>query len=77
MVRRWALRVGGELVVSVADAPGSAGESYRAALAEQARRKGVTPTGSVEELRAEVFDTDAELDEFLEDLHAFRHAHLA
>ncbi len=63
--------------MSVADASGSVGKSYRAALAELARRKGVTPTTSVEELRAEVFDTDAELEEFLAGLHAFRHAHLA
>jgi hypothetical protein len=69
--------MGGELVMSVADAVGSAGESYRAALVEQARRKGVRPTTSVGELRAEVFDTDAELEEFLDDLHAFGPAHPA
>lgn len=63
--------------MSIADASGSAGDSYRAALAEQARRKGARPIASVEELRADVFDTDAELEEFLADLDAFRHAHLA
>jgi hypothetical protein len=63
--------------MSVPDFLGSSGESYRAALAEQARRKGVTPVASVKELRAEVFDDDDELEDFLADLRAFRHAHLA
>jgi tyrosine-protein phosphatase YwqE len=63
--------------MGVADAPGSSGDAYRAALAEQACRKGVTPITSTEELRADVFDTHAQLDEFLSDLRAFRHAHVA
>ena len=47
--------------------------SYAAGLDEQARRKGVRPISSVDELRAEVFESDEELDEFLADLAEFRH----
>lgn len=35
------------------------------------------PISSVDELRADVFDSDAELDGFLGDLYAFRHATMA
>ena len=48
-----------------------------AELEEQARRKGVRPISSVDELRAEVFESDEELDEFLADLAEFRHRHMA
>ncbi len=51
--------------------------SYAATLDDQVRRKGVRPIVSVEELRADVFETDEELDEFLADLDAFRHEHMA
>ena len=51
--------------------------SYAAELDEQARRKGVRPIRSVDELRAEVFESDEELDEFLADLENFRHEHMA
>jgi len=51
--------------------------SYAAGLDEQARRKGVRPISSVDELRAEVFESDEELDEFLADLAEFRHQHMA
>ena len=51
--------------------------SYAAGLDEQARRKGVRPISSVDELRAEVFESDEELDEFLADLDEFRHRHMA
>ena len=51
--------------------------SYAAGLDEQARRKGVRPISSVDELRAEVFESDEELDEFLADLDEFRHWHMA
>jgi hypothetical protein len=37
----------------------------------------VRPIASVDELRADVFESDQELDEFLSDLQAFRHEHLA
>ena len=47
--------------------------SYAARLDERARRKGVRPISSVDELRAEVFESDEELDEFLADLDKFRH----
>ena len=51
--------------------------SYAAELDEQARRKGVRPIASADELRADVFESDEELEEFLADLEAFRHEHLA
>ena len=50
---------------------------YAAELDEQARRKGVRPISSVHELRAEVFESDEELDEFLADLAGFRHRNMA
>jgi len=37
----------------------------------------VRPIASVDELRADVFESDEELDEFLADLDAFRHQHMA
>ena len=47
--------------------------SYAAELDEQARRKGVRAIASVDELRADVFESDKELDEFLADLDKSRH----
>jgi len=45
---------------------------------ELARRQGVRPIGSVEELaRDDVFESDAEIDEFIEFVQALRHADLA
>ncbi len=64
-------------MVSVADSRGPSEPTYREQLEEQARRKGAAPMTSVDELQADVFDSDAELDEFLSDLHAFRHADMA
>jgi hypothetical protein len=52
--------------VSVADFAESGRNSYAAELDEQARRKGVRPIASVDELRADVFD-----------LEKFRHQHMA
>jgi hypothetical protein len=63
--------------VTVADVAESERGSYAAELDKQARRKGVRPVASVDELRADVFESDAELDEFLADLEEFRHEHLA
>ena len=51
--------------------------SYSAILDEQARYKGVRPITSIDDLRANVFESDERLDEFLADLEAFRHRHLA
>ena len=50
--------------------------SYAAELDEQARRKDVRPIASAEELQADVFESDEELEEFLTDLSA-RHEHMA
>jgi len=47
--------------------------SFAAELDEQARYKGVRPIPSVDELRADVFESDEELDEFLADLDKSRH----
>jgi hypothetical protein len=66
-----------ERLADIIEATGVWHGSYAAALDEQARRKGVRPIASVDELRAEVFETDEELDEFLSDLDAFRHEHMA
>ena len=44
---------------------------------ELARQQGVRPIASVDDLRADVFDSDQELDEFLADLYASRRADLA
>ena len=63
--------------MSVADFAEPERRSYAAELDEQARRKGVRPIASVDELRADVFESDEELDEFLADLEEFRHEHLA
>jgi hypothetical protein len=61
-------------------APGSADHrrsSYASELDEQARRKGIRPISSVDELRADVFESDEDLDDFLADLAEFRHRHMA
>jgi hypothetical protein len=48
------------------------------AAAELARRQGVQPVTSVEDLaRPELFESDDELDEFLTDLYASRRAGIA
>jgi hypothetical protein len=54
----------------------AAGSSL-AQLEEQAKRKSVQPIASTDELRADVFESDQELHEFLADLQTFRHEHLA
>jgi hypothetical protein len=41
------------------------------------RRKGVHLIGSVDELQADVFEADDELDKFLADLEESRHEHMA
>jgi hypothetical protein len=47
-------------------------------VAELARRQGVRPVTSVEDLsRPELFESDDELDEFLTDLYASRRAGIA
>jgi hypothetical protein len=63
--------------VSVADFAEPEHQSYTAKLDEQARRKGVRPIASADELRADVFESDQELREFLADLEEFRHEHTA
>ena len=63
--------------MSVADFAEPERRSYAAELDIQARRKGVRPIASVDELRADVFESDEELDEFLADLEEFRHEHMA
>ena len=63
--------------MSVADFAESGRGSYVNELDEQARRKGVRPIATVDELRAEVFESDQELDEFLADLDVFRQQRIA
>ena len=63
--------------MSIADFAEPKPGSYAAELDEQARRKGVRPIAPVDELRADVFESDQELEEFLADLEEFRHEHMA
>jgi hypothetical protein len=67
----------GRPAVSIADSAEPQRGSYAAELDEQARRKGVRPIASVDELRADVFESDQELEDFLADLEEFRHEHMA
>ncbi len=49
----------------------------RAALEEQVRSRGLRPVASVEDMaREDVFESGAELDEFLAHVYAERHANL-
>ncbi|HYQ67087.1 hypothetical protein [Actinophytocola sp.] len=50
--------------------------SGRVSLDELARRKGIRPIQSMDDLACDVFDTDEELDEFLRDTYAARRADL-
>jgi hypothetical protein len=54
------------------------GSAEHVPVAELARRQGVGPVGSVDDLaRPDLFESDEELEEFLADLYATRHAGLA
>jgi hypothetical protein len=54
------------------------GSAEHIPVAELARRQGVGPVASVDDLACpELFDSDEELAEFLADLYASRHAGLA
>jgi hypothetical protein len=64
------------VMMSVADFADDWPRSYQAVLDEEARRKGVRPIASIDELRADVWESDEELDEFLADLDRFRHEYI-
>jgi hypothetical protein len=52
-------------------------ESEHVPVAELARKQGVGPVRSVDDLaRPDAFESDEELDEFIADLYASRHAGL-
>lgn len=54
------------------------GSAEHAPVAELARRQGVEPVASVDDLaRPDLFESDEELEDFLADLYAARHAGLA
>ena len=54
------------------------GTAEHVPVAELARRQGIRPIKSVDELaRPDLFESDEELDEFLADLYAARHTGLA
>jgi hypothetical protein len=57
----------------------SGGAQYRReTLDEQARRRGIRPVRTVDDMaRDDVFESDEELDAFLAHLYAERHANLA
>ena len=55
----------------------SGGRDRRESVEEQALRRGIGPVESVEEMaRADVFESDQELDAFLAHVDAERHANL-
>jgi hypothetical protein len=63
---------------SSADLPPEWGTAKHVPAEELARRQGVRPIKSVDELaRPELFESDEELDEFLADLYASRHTGMA
>jgi hypothetical protein len=54
------------------------GSAEHVPVAELARRQGVGPVASVDDLaRPDLFESDEELDDFLADLYAARHAGLS
>jgi hypothetical protein len=54
------------------------GSAEHVPVAELARRQGVGPVASVDDLaRPDLFESDEELDDFLADLYAARHTGLA
>ncbi|HEY6798551.1 MAG TPA: hypothetical protein VI248_28060 [Kineosporiaceae bacterium] len=56
----------------------SSGQVRQESLEERARRKGVSPIASVHDLSREgIWESDQELDEFLEHVRASRQADLA
>ncbi|GAA3738059.1 hypothetical protein [Salinactinospora qingdaonensis] len=66
------------MTASSADRPEGLPEPERVSIDELALRKGVRPIRSAEDLAQDgVFDTDEELDAFLEHVAAMRHADIA
>lgn len=66
------------MTASSAHYPAESPEDRRESIDEQARRKGVKPIQSADDLAQDgVFDTDEELDAFLAHVAAVRHADLA
>jgi hypothetical protein len=55
----------------------SAAPPVQVPVEELARQQGVSPLTSIEEARANIWDSDEELDEFLADFRASRDAELA
>jgi len=54
------------------------GSAEHVSVAELARRQGVGPVASVDDLaRPDLFESDEELEDFLTDLYVARHAGLA
>lgn len=65
------------MTTSSADYPSEHPERRSVSLDELARRKHVQPIQSADDLaQDDVFDTDEELDAFLEHVHSSRHADL-
>lgn len=58
----------------ISDADFNELKSYRAQIEEQIRRKGIRPITSVHELAADIFESEEELDEFLDQLYIWRHS---
>lgn len=63
---------------NAAEQPGYPPARVPESLDEQVRRRGLRPIGSVDELaRDDVFESDEELDAFLEHLYAARHSDMS
>jgi hypothetical protein len=57
--------------------PRPTGRGRRESLDEQAKRRGIRPVQSIEDMVCyDIFETDEELDEFLAHVYAERHANL-
>lgn len=69
-----------ELIVTTSSAgyPEQPSQGRSVSVEELARRKGIRPVDSVEDMAQDgVFDSDEELGEFLDHVYAARHADLA
>ncbi len=75
----WWMEVGvmSEAAVRVAAFSASPVRRARVTAAEQVRVRKQQPISSIEELACDVWESDKELEEFLEDLYASRHLNVA
>jgi hypothetical protein len=80
----WSVRMGhwvgrgkeASVTTNSADEGVSGRRRRRESLAERARREGVRPVESLDDMASDVFASDEEVDEFIEFVHAERQAGL-